>query len=600
MNEVKIPVQYNQFNGLKEITLQKELTFIENKNINISISTIYTFSPKFVYYRIPYFNEFYKGYGKIEGDTYEKSIDKVIESQITIKSNNFNKIVNTNNGHFIINQLNENLTYDVYAKPLNGTYDTKIASTITPIHDVNSYNMNNYISIPDILYKNITNKLIIYTKENVGDLSYTLENSPIGVSILDNNITILSNTDSLSFSVKVTDSIGQENILDVDVNLVDNQIIKLPLEKDIIDINGNSTWQHYGTNDFINGWMRTTGNNHIYSNDIKRFEKDFSVSFNMVIYDTTKKNTAYTSVFSSGELNSTVGSHIGWHGTYGSDSNLYTLFSYLKQNDSQFRSNYRVSEYRNLYIKLFRKNNIEYIQINNFIYNTVSYSFSISDSVMPFRIGTEMWNDTNTSGLKGNFVGLIKNFTFSNGYVYDEIPTFDIQTIYQIDFTNNMTNYYELIIKNQITDVSSGYQLNGASSYIQLNGNTVNQFNLPNNQTLTIEFTPTNDTFILLDETISGGGFDIRFESGILKYIKSDGTLYATNLTLNFNVKNILKIQKENNLLLINFNNNKLYNQPMFRLGNIPQINIGANINTTNSGFMNGIIHKFRVTDFLE
>lgn len=546
-----------------------------------------------------------KGYGKISGFTYEKNETQVIESEIKVRYQDKVKVTTTVNGAFTINQLDESKTYDVYARPLNGTYETKIATNVEPIHDVKSYDMSIYTSMPSILYKNLENKIFIYVYENVGNVTYTLENSPIGVSIQDNVIIIKSNSDSLLFSVIVTDSIGQTRTIPINVNLSNTQIVKLPLEKDIIDVNGNSSWQHYGTNDFINGWMRTSGNNHIYSNDIKKFEKDFSVSMNVVMWDMTKKEKAFNVIFSSGETSSTFQSiFLCVNDTYNLSSQ--NLAGYLRfydgiDNIEINSANNKLNEYRNYYIKIYMKNNIEYLQINDFIFSNKLLSITnFSDFVLPLRIGANLWDENNSKGLRGRFNGLIKNFTFSNGYVYDEKPQFDNNTIYEIDFKNNLTNYYEPVIKNLITDVSDGYKLNGVSSYIQLNGNTVNQLKLTSNQTLTIEFTPLNETFVILDETISKGGFEIKFESSVLKYTKSDGTIYNTNLKLNLNVKNTLKIQKENNLLLVDLNNIKLYNQPLFRLSNVPIIYIGVNKNTTKTGFMSGIIHKFRVVDFLE
>lgn len=403
----------------------------------------------------------YVGKGAFSGATYEGDLNVMIESEVYAAPSTTPWIkftTTTIDGKYTISKLNTDVLYDVYAKPVTGQYQTKIASNLKPSDNISSYDYNIRIMHDDIVYQNIPYKFKVHVIDGKGDTNYAISNGTSGVSINSDGIVTFSSgiTGPIRFNVEASDSIlSVTKSSTVELNVVPVSYYNLPLALDGKDLSTNVMWDEVGTVEHIDGYARFDNISHYKSDMSLKLENEFSISFSFVKYSFINNDFYNSTVF-----------HTGDH-TKPNDVFFIKLFSemsgnrrlFIKGNGStQYTGRHSFSEYIQYDVFIMLNRNTLSMYINGSLDYTVQVAVENIDKIRaglanPARIGYTATTLTNQR--KEMFGGLIKDFKIVNGRASVD----NMQVRENVNFgkysikpsVNCITNYYELPITNTTT-----------------------------------------------------------------------------------------------------------------------------------------------------
>lgn len=166
------------------------------------------------------------GKGSIIGNTYLNDTSTKIESIVKLFNNGtFIDETRTVDGYFKFSNISTDLTFDVTATPVSGTYHTIKYNDIVPVDDASLYNMYIATSYNKTVHTGYTFNVFVY--DNISSPIYTLSNAPAGVTVNDSGtVSVGNNIGKLNFTVDVTDTVlAVTKSLDISLNVVENPLI---------------------------------------------------------------------------------------------------------------------------------------------------------------------------------------------------------------------------------------------------------------------------------------------------------------------------------------------------------------------------------------
>ena len=403
------------------------------------------------------------GKGAVNGTTYKNSEDEVIESTVYATPIGYPWIksaVSTNLGKFSISHLSTNVKYDIYAKPINSEYQTKIATAITPTKSNSSYDFSIYSINDSYVYKSVPYTFKVNVVDNAGGVTYAISLAPVGVSISSDGIVTVDRAEigAINFIVEASDDVlAVTKTLPINMYVNDVVYNNLPLRTNSTDTVQGDTWASIGTMQHVGGWGVFMNGAH-YTKDLDlTFKEEFSISFTFVKYSFMDNPHFYGTIVSAGNytnLNTLFYISLYGRNNDGNDGGL--IFNC--NNGSRYISRHRFAEYKEYAITYVVKNRI----IQLYIDGALDFSYEMNDNTYdkmhvpltnPMRIG---YNNTTTANVKKeSFGGLIRDFSITNGrglvnvndYTIGNVnPTYIIKP--SLTFA---TNFYELPITSTCT-----------------------------------------------------------------------------------------------------------------------------------------------------